>query len=541
MKIVPILILNLLLFAKVQGQPFSRQDSLRGSITPEREWWDLVYYHLDISVNPADSTIEGSNKVVFRVLQSEKIMQIDLQLPMAIRKVMHYGESLDFIRDGNVYYIEFGPKPVVGSIDSIRVYYGGKPQVAKNPPWDGGLIWSKDPRGKPLVATACQQLGASVWWPCKDHMYDEPDSMLISVKVPSGLMDVSNGRLREIERHDDGSRTFHWFVSNPISNYVVNVNIADYAHFSEVYHGEKGPLDCDYYVLKGNLKKAKKHFRQVPMMLEAFEYWFGPYPFYEDGYKLVEVPYLGMEHQSSITYGNGYQNGYDGFDLSHTGWGMKFDFMIVHESGHEWFANSITYKDIADMWIHESFTNYSESLFLEYHYGREAGREYVLGTRMNIENRETIIGYYDVNRPGSQDMYYKGGNMLHTLRQIVADDSLWHGMFRAINREFYHRTVGTEQIESFMADYLDLELDHFFDQYLRDIRVPVLEYRISGNLLLYRWNNCIPGFKMPVRVMLNEKEQWLYPTTTWKRHLTPFDIEKFNLDRNFYAATLKIM
>src|SRR5690606_7352637 len=253
-------------------------------------------------------------------------------------------------------------------------------------PWDGGFSWKKDDNGNDFVATSCQGLGASVWWPNKDHMYDEVDSMLISVRVPKALMEVSNGQLRGVEDHKDGTNTYHWFVNNPINNYGVNVNIGDYVHFSEDYNGEKGILKMDYYVLKYNLEKAKQQFKDAPRMMEAFEHWFGPYPFYEDGYKLVEVPYLGMEHQSSVTYGNGFENGYLGRDLSGTGWGLKFDFIIIHESAHEWFANNITYKDIADMWIHESFTAYAESIFVEYFYGKKAGAEYVIGTRRGIQN-----------------------------------------------------------------------------------------------------------------------------------------------------------
>ena len=260
----------------------------------------------------------------------------------------------------------------------------------------------------PFIASTCQGDGASLWWPCKDHMYDEPDSMLISVNVPDNLMDVSNGRLRSVVRHENKTATYNWFVANPINNYGVNINIGDYVHFSEIFNGEKGALDCDYYVLRENLEKAKEQFKQAPMMLAAFEHWFGPYPFYEDGYKLVEAPYLGMEHQSSVTYGNGFENGYRGTDLSSTGWGLKFDFIIIHESGHEWFANSITYEDIADMWVHESFTNYSENLYVEYYYGKKAGADYVLGSRKNIRNDRPVTGTYNVNSRGSGDMYVQG-------------------------------------------------------------------------------------------------------------------------------------
>ena len=363
-----------------QHTHFTKQDTLRGSITPERAWWDLTYYHLDIKVDPEKQTINGTNTVQYRVLTTGNTMQIDLQEPMTISKVEQAGKSLDFSRNGNVFLIKMGNNQPVGAVKEITIHYGGKPIEAVNPPWDGGLTWAQDLNKNALIATSCQGDGASMWWPCKDHMYDEVDSMLISVNVPKDLSDISNGRLRGVTDLTDGTHTFHWFVDNPINNYGVNINIGDYVHFGEKYKGEKGELDCDYYVLRDNINAAKKQFQQVPKMMEAFEHWFGPYPFYEDGFKLVEVPYLGMEHQSSVTYGNGYQNGYRGHDLSGTGWGMKFDFIIIHESGHEWFANNITYKDIADMWVHEGFTAYSENLYLDYHFNAEAAADYVIGT-----------------------------------------------------------------------------------------------------------------------------------------------------------------
>lgn len=514
---------------------FTKQDTLRGSITKERAWWDVKYYHLDIKVNPADSSISGSNTIRYKILNSHNRMQIDLQEPLKIFKVTQDGKELKYQRDGNVFYIDLVAPQNAGAIKELTVFYGGKPKIALNPPWDGGITWSKDANGKPFIASSCQGLGASVWWPNKDHMYDEVDDMLISVNVPKNLTDVSNGRLQSVTDMKDGTRTFNWYVSNPINNYGVNINIGDYVSFSEVYKGEKGDLDCDYYVLRDNLEKAKIHFQDAPRMLKAFEHWFGPYPFYEDSYKLVEAPYLGMEHQSSVTYGNDFKKGYLGKDLSGTGWGLKFDFLIIHESGHEWFANNITYKDIADMWIHEGFTNYSENLFVEYYYGKEAGAEYVRGTRKGIKNDKPIIGHYDVNNEGSSDMYPKGGNMLHTLRQIVNDDEKWRTILRGLNSTFYHQTVTTKQIEDYLSQQIGLDLKSFFDQYLRDIRIPTFEYKVQGNNLEYRWTNCVPDFNMPVKVTVNGKEQWLKPQAEWIIMLkTPKDL-KLEVDKDFYV------
>lgn len=519
---------------------FIRQDSLRGSITKERAWWDVKYYHLNIKVNPSDSTITGSNTIRYKVINEYNRMQIDLQNPMEIDKVIQDGVALKYTREGNAFFIELIASQKVGLTKELTVFYGGKPKIAVNPPWDGGITWKNDTNGKSFIASSCQGLGASVWWPNKDHMYDEVDNMLISVNVPKNLTDVSNGRLQSVKQQKDGTKTYNWYVSNPINNYGVNINIGDYVTFSEKFKGEKGDLDCTYYVLRDNLTKAKKHFQDVPRMLKAFEHWFGPYPFYEDSYKLVETPYLGMEHQSSVTYGNKFQNGYLGRDLSGTGWGLKFDFIIIHESGHEWFANNITYKDIADMWIHESFTNYSESLFVEYYYGKDAGAEYVRGTRKGIKNDSPIIGNYDVNNEGSGDMYPKGGNMLHTLRQIVNDDEKWRGILRGLNSTFYHQTVTTKQIEDYLSQQVGIDLNPFFNQYLRDTRIPTLEYFFKEGKLGYRWTNCVPGFNMPVKVTLDGTEKSLNPTTEWNRIEAKMETPKLEIDKNFYVASFNI-
>ena len=518
---------------------FSRQDTLRGSITPERIWWDLTYYHLKVQVDPEKRYISGENTIKYTVLSANQTMQIDLQAPLNITKVTQDGKKLKILHDGNAHFITLTKQQVIGNTESIIVQYEGNPKEAIRAPWDGGFSWKKDANGKHFIATSCQGLGASVWWPCKDHMYDEVESMRISVTVPSNLMDVSNGRLESIENHGE-TTTYNWFVDNPINNYGVNVNIGDYTHFSEVFDGEKGPLSMDYYVLKDNLKKAKKQFTDAPKMMRAFEHWFGAYPFYEDGFKLVEVPYLGMEHQSSVTYGNQYKQGYLGRDLSGTGWGLKFDFIIIHESGHEWFANNITDIDIADMWIHESFTNYSESLFLDYYYGKKAASEYVIGLRKTIANTSPIIGKYNLNKEGSSDMYNKGGNMLHTLRQLIDNDEKWRLILRKMNAEFYHQTVTTKQIEDFLSKETGFNLNPFFNQYLRTIKIPTLEHTIENKTLKYRWTNTVANFEMPLKTTINGEEKWIYPTSTWKNLALTSAGTSFLIDENFYVFTKNV-
>ncbi|MEM8897512.1 MAG: M1 family metallopeptidase [Bacteroidota bacterium] len=534
-----ILLLSLLslacLSAYSQESTFTRQDTLRGSITPERAWWDVTYYHLEQNISIEDSSLTGVNTIQYKVLESAEVMQIDLQPPMKIDKVTQGMKELEVTHDGNAHFIHLVQKQNKGEVNEVMVYYSGKPRVSKNPPWEGGFSWRVDSLGSPFVATSCQGDGASLWWPCKDQMVDEPDSVLMSITVPDHLMDVSNGRLRSVEDNKDGTKTWNWFVSSPINHYGINVNVADYAHFSDTYEGEKGPLTLDYYVLSYNLEKAKKHFEQVKPMMDAFEYWFGPYPFYEDGYKLVEVPYWGMEHQSSVTYGNQYKYGAFGREFYPSGWGMTFDYIIIHESGHEWFANNITNTDNADMWVHESFTNYSENLFVEYHHGKEAGAEYVRASRRGIGNTGTVIGTYGVNKRGN-DIYHKGANILHTLRQIVDNDSTWRNILRGLNEAFYHQTVSSAEVEKYIDDRVEVDLEPFFDQYLRDPRVPILEYSFNEDQMMYRWTNCNPGFSMPLKLILNESEEgWIAPQTSWSIVRIP-EGTSVEVDKNFYVV-----
>ena len=536
MRRTQIFILFFLLNTYVQSraQKYSAQDTLRGSITPERIWWDLVYYDLDVTVQPKVKSIRGTNTIHYKVVSPNNIMQIDLQPPMKLIKAVQDEVELSINQNGNAHFIQLEKKQNRKKIEQIVLHFEGQPKEAINAPWDGGFSWKKDYNDNDFIATSCQGIGASVWWPNKDHMYDEVDSLQMKITVPKHLKAVGNGRLRAVTKNEK-TASYTWFVSNPINNYGVNINIGDYVDFSETYNGEKGNLDMHYFVLKDNLNKAKIQFLDAPKMMKAFEYWFGPYPFYEDSYKLVEVPYLGMEHQSSITYGNQYKNGYLGRDLSGTGWGLKFDFIIIHESGHEWFANNITNKDIADMWIHEGFTAYSENLFLDYYYGKEASSEYVIGTRKRIRNDRPIIGNYNVNAEGSSDMYYKGANMIHMLRQFTKNDEKWRGILRKMNAKFHHQTVTTQQIESFLSDEIDLDLHSFFNQYLRDVRIPTLEYKIDKNILHYRWTNVVEGFEMPIEYESNKQWQWLYPTVSWQTKA--INSSTITVDEDYYITT----
>lgn len=526
------------------AQQYTHQDSLRGGITKERAWWDIQHYDLSFEVKPEAKSIQGKNVIRYKVIAENQLLQLDLQSPMTILSVTQDGVPLSIMDDGNAHFITMVKKQVVGAQEELVVLFSGKPQVAKNPPWDGGFAWTKDKNNKHFIATSCQEIGASLWWPCKDHMYDEPDlGMLISIQVPRGLVAVSNGRLKEEKLENDLTSTFVWEVKNPINNYGVNITIGDYVHFSEVYKGENGLLDMDYWVLKDNFEKAKVQFKDATRMMAAFEHWFGPYPFYEDSYKLVEVPYLGMEHQSAVSYGNKYGNGYLGSDLSGTGWGLKFDYIIIHESGHEWFANNITAKDNADLWIHESFTTYSEALFVEYFYTKSAGFEYVRGLRRGIDNSAPLIGNYDVNDPNNGDIYSKGSNVLHTLRQLVGNDEKWRELLRGLNKTFYHQTVSSNQIESYIESFTGLKLDGFFDQYLRDARKPVLQYKLDlkrGKILDYRWVDCVEGFDMPIKIKYNNTVLTLHPTSSWSSINLEEKTEGIIVSKEYYVGLEKL-
>jgi aminopeptidase N len=518
---------------------FTQQDTLRGSLNPQRTWWDVQKYTIWVKPNYTNQLIEGKTDISLNVLKEDSLMQIDLQEPLLIDSVRLFssslpGANLSYRRNGNAWLLK---TPVLrkGQNALLSIYYHGRPRKATRPPWDGGWIWEKDAKGYPWMSVSCQHLGASVWYPCKDHQSDEPDSgAVLRITIPDELTGVGNGRLKDTIHHPNGTTTWTWEIKNPINNYNIIPYIGNYSGFTETYKGEKGPLDCRYWVLDYNLPKAKKQFTQAASMLQCFEHWFGPYPFYEDGYQLIESPHLGMEHQSAIAYGNGYTNGYLGTDLSGTGWGLKWDFIIVHESGHEWFANSITTNDIADMWVHEGFTNYSETLYTQCLFGKEAGNDYVIGTRKRIQNDIPVIGPYGVNAEGSGDMYYKGGNLLHTLRQVINDDEKFRQILRGLNSTFYHQTVTTQQVENYINRQAGIDFSKVFDQYLRTTQIPVLQYRITKNKLSYRWVNCVKGFNLAIKIKW-KTEQWIQPTEQWQSRLLPgITHQLFSVDRNFY-------
>jgi aminopeptidase N len=525
-----------LLHLSAQQTGFTHADTLRGSITPERAWWDVAFYDLHVRLDPADSTIRGWNGITYTVTGTPRAMQIDLQEPLRIDSVIQDGRKVRYRRDGNAFLLAVSGQRK-GTTRTVTIYYSGKPRVAKKPPWDGGVIWARDPEGHPWISTACQHLGASVWWPNKDTQADEPDSQRVAVTVPDSLEAVANGRLRGVERRSDGWTTYEWFVTSPINNYDVAPYIGRYAHYVGTYDGEGGQLTLDFWPLASHLDTARAQWRQTEPMLKCFEHWFGPYPWYRDGYQLIEAPHLGMEHQSAVAYGNGFENGYKGKDLSGTGWGLTWDFIVVHESAHEWFGNSITTADIADMWVHESFANYSESLFTECQYGKKAGAEYQRGTRALLKNDKPIVGPYGVNAEGSGDMYYKGGNMLHTMRQVIGNDTTWRAILRGLNATYRHQIVTGKQVQDYISSKAGRDLHKVFDQYLTTTRLPVFEYRLEGKTLAYHWADVVPGFDMPIRVVTGpDSSVGLSPTEAWQTTTLPLaNPEDFHVDENYFV------
>lgn len=494
---------------------FTHEDTLRGSLNANRSWWNVLRYDLEVEPDYNTRSIRGRNTIKYAG-SGGHTMQIDLQEPMVIDSILFQNLHLAWQHSGNICLVTIPEKnkAVIHDANYISIYYHGTPRVAVKPPWDGGWIWTKDEKGRPWMTVTCQGWGASVWYPCKDHQSDEPDEgASLTVIVPDTLVAVANGRMiSKIDLKDKS--IYRWEVRNPINNYNLIPYIGRYESFGELFNGEDGTLSCTYWALDYDLDKAKEQFKQVKPMLQCFESWFGPYPFYEDGYQLVESPHLGMEHQSAVAYGNKFLNGYLGRDLSGTGWGNQWDFIIVHESGHEWFGNNITSKDVADMWVHEGFTNYSETLFTECAFGKRAAQEYIQGVRRGIKNDKPITGAYGVNNEGSGDMYPKAANMLHTIRTILNNDSLFRQILRGLNKDFYHRTVDAADIERYISKKAGIDFTLLFEQYLTTTKIPVVEWKIYDGKISARLANCLSGLTMKMWIPVSaDNGEWRTITT----------------------------
>lgn len=547
MKYLLLIVTAFFTVTQTSAQTYTRKDSLHGGLRFERTCFDVLEYDLNIKINPDEKYISGSNWITFKVVENTKRIQVDLFENMKVdsifilNKPIKYlaldsihlpAKKLNYQREYNAVFVDFPEELEKGSTEHLAFYYSGKPLEAKNAPWDGGFVFNRDKNGKPFIGVAVQGTGASLWYPCKDSQSDEPDfGASIKVAVPNGLMNVSNGRFIGSEKLENNFTRWDWEVKNPINNYTITLNIGDYVHIHDNHKG----LDLDYYVLSYNEEKARKHFEEVKPMMDCFQSKFGDYPFKEDGYKLVETPYLGMEHQSAVAYGNKYLKGYLGSDLSGTGVGLLFDFITIHESGHEWFGNSITSKDIADMWIHEGFTQYSEIVFIECEFGYEKAMQYANGLKRNVKNDKPIIGNYGVNSEGSGDMYPKGALLLNTLRHVINNDEKWWKLLLDYSTIFKHKIIDTETVIAFFNKESGMDLTSIFNQYLRHTSIPKLEYKITKNRLEYKWKTDETNFSMPIDIKINGKSKRIYPVNAWVK--SDFKVkasDKIEVSPNFY-------
>lgn len=539
MKKIFIIGLTILGFQTVFSQNFTRRDSLQGGLRLERTCYDVQRYDLNIKINPDEKTIVGYNEIAFKVVENSSKIQIDLFENMQIDSIIHNNKKLEYKREFDAVFIDFPNGLTANSSEKIRFYYSGKPKVAKNAPWDGGFVFKKDKQGKHWIGVAVQGTGASLWYPVKDSQTDEPDlGSTIKVAVPNGLMNVSNGRFKGSEDLKNGYTRWDWEVKNPINNYDISVNIADYAHIHDNHNG----LDLDYYVLRDNEETAKKHFEEVKPMMDCFQTKFGKYPFAEDGYKLVETPYLGMEHQSAVAYGNKYKKGYMGSDLSMSGVGLLFDYITIHESGHEWFGNSITSSDIADMWIHEGFTQYSELVYIECQFGYEKAMKYAKGLKLNVRNDRPIIGTCCVNNEGSGDMYPKGALLLNTLRHVINNDELWWKIILKYSETYRHKIIDTPTVIAFFNKESSMNLTPIFNQYLSYKKIPALEIKMNKKKLEFQWKTDVTDFNMPIDIKVNGKEIRIEPTNKWKK--SKFKIKSLDevevLNNEFFVHVWKL-
>ncbi|RYG26262.1 M1 family peptidase [bacterium] len=514
----------------IQGP--SRASVLRGEYGLYRANNDLLFYHLDVRIDPARKSISGKNTIRFRMLQDGRRIQLDLAEALKIDKIVMGNTALTYERDSGAVFVDFPTVLKKGQTVSIDFYYSGNPVQRGR---FGGFTFDKDPSGNDWIYSACEGPGASVWWPNKDQWQDEVESMEISVAAPSSLVDVSNGRFLGKKELGDGYTQWNWKVNYPINNYCVSVNIGNYTHFSE----RRGGLSMDYFARPESLEKAKKQFSQAKGMIRAFEHYFGEYPFKKDGYKLIEVPYSGMEHQSAVTYGNRFENGYLGRDWTGVGISPRFDFIIIHESGHEWFGNSVSAADVADMWIQEGWTTYLESLYCEYHYGKADALKYINGYKSKVGNRQPILQRRGINQSPPQDQYFKGALFINTLRSVVDDDKKWWAVLRKFHQTFKYKNILTGDVVRFFNQNTGMDLTPMFDEYLKHAQLPTLEIKFGNHSVAYRWNASEPAFAMPIKVGRPGRWQVIKPTIQWQAMSTDLAPDAFQVATDLYYVNVK--
>ncbi len=512
----------------------SRAQELRGAYGRLRSNNDLLSYHLDLRVDPSRKHLSGKNTIRFRMLEDDARIQIDLYENLDVDKILLDGKELDFGRELNAVFVSFPETLKAGETYEIEFHYSGSPAEQGR---FGGIKFSTDPEGRPWVNTACQGEGGSIWWPCKDQWRDEVESMDISISAPNGLQNVSNGRFQGKEDLGDGFTRWDYRVNYPINSYCVSLNIGAYEHFSEKF----GDLTLDYYVLPESLEDARRQFAQVKPMMEAFYHYFGEYPFPDDGYKLIHVPYSGMEHQSAVTYGNGFTNGYHNRDWTGVGVSTKFDFIIIHETGHEWFGNAVSASDVSDMWIHEGWTTYLECMYVEHVFGYDDALKYTNAYKRKIRNRRPIITQRGIHQTPPQDMYFKGALFLHTMRGVMDDDEKWWALVREVYDSFKFKNILTEDMVELFNQRYERDMTAVFDQYLRRADLPTLELAFDeeAGKVNYRWQATIEGFDMPIRVGDPEAWQTIEPTTEWQSMETELSQADFAVATDLYYVKVE--
>jgi aminopeptidase N len=513
----------------------SRAELLRGEYGRYRANNDLLYYDLDVRIDPAKKWISGRNSVRFKMLKDDTRIQLELYANLSVDRIVHDGRELKYTRDHNTVYIDFPDTLRSGRTYTIDFHYSGAPlEVGR---FDA-LAFKKDPAGGDWINTANEGVGSSVWWPSKDQWRDEPEGMDIRVSVPNPLVNVSNGRFVAKTDLGDGYTKWHYRVHYPINSYNVSLNIANYVHFGETM----GELTLDYYVLPANLENARRQFAQVKPMMEAFQKYFGPYPFPKDGYKLIEVPYSGMEHQSAVTYGNRFANGYLERDWTGVGVSLKFDFIIIHETAHEWFGNAVSAAEQSDMWIHEAWATYMECLYVEHMFGYDDALKYTNGYKTKIGNKEPIIVQRGLARDPNQDQYFKGALFLHTLRSVVGDVK-WFKLIRDVYDQFKYKNIMTEELVALVNKQLSQDLTPVFDQYLRRAALPVLEltFNEAEQLVWYRWNADETAFAMPIGVGDPTRWQTIQPTSDWKSMTWRGAKDTFKVATDLYYVNVAIL
>jgi len=491
-------------------------NNLIGNLNENRSSYRVSFYDINIDFDIDHKSLAGFVTIKAESIRDLNKLQIDLAENLNIKKITYENKELSFSREFDAILIDFNSTIVKGSIFEFTVFYDGIPQSADNPPWAGGFTWSKDKNGRDWIAVSCEGEGARIWWPNKDHITAEGDSVRMKYTVPSNTVAVGNGKLRNIITKNNKS-TYEWFVGNPINNYNISVQIGNYVAVQDTFIKDDTIHNMNHYVLDYNKELASNYFTQSKEVIRFYEKYFGDYQWYEDGYKLIEVPYLGMEHQSAVTYGNGFSI-YNG--VRSKSWPMYgvIDPLIIHETGHEWFGNSVTASDPTHIWIHEGLQVYSEAIYFEDKFkSYEVGVHYLNTLKNRIVNEVPIVGNENENHWALHgDTYMKGAWVMHTLRSTINDDKSWFEILKEFMEENAKGFVNTRDFFDKVNEITGDDYWYFAEQYFYSSAQPELEYYQTDNEFFYRWNNVNENFSMPIDLLINGSSTRVFPTKKFK-------------------------